>query len=272
MNRRFSRFAGGLRVGAKFFEHEDAVSAAPPAPRGLVDRMSDLANPAIDVTRVHPAIVPFFEDTGSLELHIRSRWRFPFSIWWRFLMRPILRFIGQFVLPNPEGRIATRVFGLDRERDGRGDPRAVIREYIDTADAGYVMQVVAYATWEQTEGSRMMSATFPLPGGHIAGFLRLDEIGKDDEGRIAVELTSRRRDRDDAGIWFVIAGSFGVPLPLGERLQLWGADMACAPREIDRETLPGTTMVGRHEQRLFGVRLVTHDYCFRPRKDRDAPP
>jgi hypothetical protein len=40
--------------------------------------------------------------------------------------------------------------------------------------------------------------------------------------------------------------------------------MECAPRDIDRGVLEGATIIGRHEQRFFGVRLVTHDYCFRP--------
>jgi hypothetical protein len=259
---RFSRFAGGLRVGADFFEREGALTAALPSPRGLVDRMEDLAHPGVDVTRVHPAIVTFFEDTAALELHIKSRWRFPFSLGWRFMLRPILRWIGQFTLPVTEGRIATRVLGLDRERDGRRDPRGVIREYTDTADAGRVMQVVAYATWEQAGGARIMSCTFPVPGGHVAGFLRLDPIGADDEGRIAVELTSRRH-HDTAGIWFVIR-AVALRLPLGERLQLWAAGMANAPHDIDQARLPGATIVGRHEQRFFGVRVVTHDYLFRP--------
>src|SRR5918912_608230 len=45
----------GLRVGADFFGGRGALSPTE-TPRGLVDRMADLANPGIDVTRVHPAI------------------------------------------------------------------------------------------------------------------------------------------------------------------------------------------------------------------------
>ena len=266
MSPTFSRLGGGLRVGAEFFANRGALRAVKSreAPLGLVDRMADLENPGIDVSRVHPAIAVFFEETSRLELLIRSRWRFPFSIAWR-LFRPVMHWIGQFVLPVTEGRIVTRVLALDTARDGRADARAVIREY---ADDGGVMQVVAYATWEH-EGARYMSAAFPLPGGHIMGVLRLDPIGEDSEGRIAVALTSKAREGDGAGIWYAL-GSFGLRMPLSERIELWAPEMECAPADIDRSALDGATIIARHEQRLFGVRFVTHQYWFRP-LDRALP-
>ena len=230
--------------------------------------MADLANPRLDVARVHPAVAVFFEDTASLDLRIRSRWRFPFSIaWW--LARPILRWIGQLTLPRERGHIATTVFALDPERDGRADVRAVVREYVD---GSAVMQVVAYATWERA-GTRYMSAAFPLPGGHIMGILRLDAIGEDADGRLAVALTSTKHDGDDAGIWYALGSSgFALPIPLGERLALWAPEMECAPKDIDADVRVGATIVGRHEQRLFGVRLVTHDYGFRPLASVESTP
>lgn len=256
---RFARFRGGLRVGADYFARVGALGGeGSTTPRGLVDRMSDLANPHIDVARVHPAIAAFFEDTASLELHVRSHWRFPISLVWR-LVRPIMQWVGQFVLPLREGRIATRILALDPARDGRSDARAVIREY---SDGGAVMQVVAYATWEKG-GARFMSATFPLPGGHVAGILRLDRLAEDSEGRLAVVLTSASRAGDGAGIWYVL-GSLGLRAPLGERISLWAAGTDCAPAGIDPAVLEGTTLLGRHEQRAFGVRFVTHEYWFRP--------
>lgn len=261
MRPRFSRLSGGLRVGDDFFARRGALAAGNEgaAPLGLVDRIADLAHPAIDVARVHPAIVVFFERTGSLELLIRSHWRFPFSIAWR-VFRRVMRAIGQFVLPLDEGRILTRVFAIDAARDGRADARGVVRSYAD-ADGG-AMQVVAYATWAR-DGARYMSAAFPLPGGHVAGILRLDPHGEDEDGRIGVALTSRAKDGDDAGVWFVV-GPLAFPSPLHERLELWAAGMPCAPRELDPAVFAGTTIVGRHEQRLFGVRFVTHHYWFRP--------
>ena len=260
---RFARFRCGLRVGADYFTRERALARdASSPPRGLVDRLSDLSNPEIDVTRVHPAIAVFFEDTASLELHVRSHWRFPFSLAWR-VVRPIMQWIGQFALPLREGRIATRILALDPARDGRSDARAVIREY---AGSGAIMQVVAYATWEHA-GARYMSATFPLPGGHIAGILRLDRLAEDSEGRLAVALTSASRGADAAGIWYVL-GSLGLRAPLGERISLWAAGTDCAPPETDLSVLEGTTIIGRHEQRMFGVRFVTHEYWFRPSVSR----
>lgn len=253
----FSRFAGALRVGADFFARRGALVDRGPAPRGLVDRLTDLSNPGIDVTRVHPAIAAFFEDTSRLELLVRSEWRFPFSIGW-LVFRWFMRLVGQFVLPAREGRIVTRVAALDTSRDGRADARAVIRTY---AHDESVMQVVAYATWARAD-ARYMSAAFPMPLGQIAGILRLDAIGVDDEGRLAVALTSARRGGDDAGVWFVI-GPFSFRAPLEERLELWAPGMPGVPAELAGDALPGATIVGRHVQRLFGIRFVTHRYWFR---------
>lgn len=255
---RFSRLSAGLRVRPTFFEEKDARAERVPAPRGLVDTMAELANPGVDVSRVHPDVARFFEDTASLELHIVSRWRSPFTIVWWFL-RPIMTFLGQFVLPRREGRILTRVFAIDAEKDGRPGARGVIRSY---AESGRTMQVAAYATSANGE-TRFMNAAFPMFGGQLTGLLRLDAIGEDDEGRLAVGVSSRARAGDGAGIWFVLGG-VALRLPLEERLDLWAPAMSCAPSPIDLAVLEGTTIVGRHEQRLFGVRLVTHEYWFRP--------
>lgn len=229
-----SRLRGTLRIGARWldrFRNDREV-------HGIVDRIDDWSNPGIDVGRVHPNVVAFFERTDSLDLHIESRWRFPFSVaWW--LARPFMRWIGQFVLPIGEADIETRVFGL--EDDGRTGPRAVIRTYAN----GDPMQVVAYAT-----DHGYMNAAFPLPFGHLTGVLRLEPYEGD-----GVVLTSARRG-DHTGVWFVI---FGVPIrvPFGERFYLWAGD--------DRDAL----ICGRHEQYFCGIRIVTHRYWF---FDRALPP
>lgn len=211
---------------------------------------------------MHPAIVSFFEDTGALELLVQSRWRFPFSVVW-FFARPIMRWIGQLVLPRRTARIATELYALDPAVDGRADARAVIRTYA----SGEPFQVVGYATWERA-GIRYMSASFPLPLGSTNGILRLDPLPGDGHF-VAVALTSERRG-DDAGIWFVV-GPLAFRAPLAERLELFAPGMPGAP-DVDPELLPGATILGRHEQRLFGIRFVTHRYGFRPRAARRAAP
>jgi hypothetical protein len=255
VSRRFSRLGGGLRIGGDFFARRGAVIDGP-APRGVVDAVADLAHPGIDVTRIHPAIVAFFEDTTALELHVESRWRFPLTWLWP-LFRRFMRAVGQFVLPLAEGRILTRGLCLDVDRDGRPDARAMIRSY---ADSGEVMQAVAYATWE-ADGVRYMSASFPLPGGQVAGLLRLDALEADDEGRIACALESRRRG-DRAGLWLLFGG-LALPAPFRERLRLWAAGASNAPAELDPARFAGASIVALHDQWLFGFRFVTHRYWFR---------
>lgn len=261
-----SRLRGGVRVGPDFFARAGALvdRESRPAPRGIVDRMADYANPGIDTSRVHPAIVRFFEDTASLALHVESHWRFPASLAWR-LLRRVMRAVGQFVLPERSADILTRVFAIDTSVDGRDDARAVVRTYEGT---GEVMQVVSYATWQRDDAA-YMSAAFPLPGGQIAGVLRLDPIAEDDGGRLAVALTSTTRD-DDAGVWLAL-GPLALRAPLGERLELWAVGAHVAPSELDAGAVPGATIVGRHEQRLFGVRFVTHHYWFSPLDRAPSP-
>lgn len=261
----FSRLRGGLRIGGDFFERCGAAVTAERVPTGVVDRIADLRSASLDTSRVHPAIVRFFEDTSALALHIRSEWRFPFSLGWQCFRR-FMRWIGQFVLPVDDARIATRTFALDAALDGRADVRGLVRTYADT---GEVMQAVAYATWERS-GTRYMSAAFPMPGGHVAGFLRLDAIGEDADGRLAVALTSARRDGDDAGVFFVL-GPLALRSPLGERLELWAPGMAGAPLAAAPDGIPEPTILGRHEQRLFGVRFVTHYYWFWPGHAAETP-
>lgn len=274
---------GGLRLGPAWFERRGLLARPPPEPppRGLADTLADLENPALDTGRVHPAIVRFFDDPGGLSLHIESRWRGPFGVVWRWFLRPLLGWVGQFYLPAREGEIVTRVFAIDRAADGRADARGVVRSYANGPDAGRVMQVVSYATFSRgglrgPTVTRYMSATFPLPAGQIAGLLRLDPNGADEEGKLAIALSSARQ-ADDAGVYFVLFGRLPVRLPLGEKLALWAAGSKLAPADLDAARIAGTTLVGRHEQRLCGVRLVTHDYWFRPvektpdRTDRGAP-
>ncbi|MBK6460813.1 MAG: hypothetical protein IPF92_07365 [Myxococcales bacterium] len=262
-----SRFSGGLRVGATFFDERGALADpgdagdGADAPRGVVDRIAELAGPGLAPERVHPAITAFFEDTASLDLYVRSEWRFPRL--WR-LVRPILRAIGQFVLPVHEAHIRTRVVRLAEGRDGRDAARAVLRTY---AGSGEVMQAVAYATLTRGD-ERFMSAAFPMPGGHVLGILRLEAVTTSEVGEIVcVALTSEpaaSRGRGPVGVWLVLAG-LAVRSPFGERLAL------SAPRDpeeaADWDATRGVrfSLVGRHEQSFLGLHFVTHRYGFAPR-------
>ncbi len=232
-----------------------------PPPRGMIERLTDLAHPGLDVSLVHPAVAAFFEDTAGLELLVRSRWHFPFSVAWRML-RPLMRALGQFALPLAEARIKSRVACLDSAKDGRPGARGVVRSYVH---GGEVMQVIAYATWTRATSS-FLSAAIPLPGGQLAGLLRLDPTDEDDQNRVAVALTSVSRNADDAGVWMVL-GRVAFRSPFTERLALWPPGMKGAPPELDPAVFPGTSLVGEHEQRIFGVRFATHRYWFRPTRE-----
>lgn len=249
---RFSRIAGGWRVGADFFARA-GLAAQDAAPRGLVARLEDLAPPGLDCARVPAEVRAFFEDTGSLELWVRSRWRGPWRRLWPWLRRA-LGLVGQLRLPLDTARVRTRMVALDGAREGRGDARGVVRT---DADTGEVFQVFAYGV-ARVGGAPRMSVAIPLPLGHLAALLRLE--APPGEGAPTLALTSRRASPDDpSGIWFVTrAGS--VPMPLEETLSFWRAGSPGAPTGLP---WPDATLAARHEQRLFGRAVVEHTYAFR---------
>lgn len=254
-----SRLRGALRVGDDYFARRGLTRAADVAPRGVVDRLDDLARPDVDVARIDPAIVPFFTDTASLRFVAESRWHGLAALLWP-AVRAALWCVGQFVLPLRRATVRTEVLALDAARDGRPDARGVIRRY----DDGSVMQVVAYATYAR-DGARWMSASFPLPGSALCGHLRLVATGETHDGHLTVALTSRPADARDvtSGVRLAV-GPWSLRLPLGETLSFWPASSSARPTSLDPARVRGATLVAEHAQTLFGLRFATHRYWFIP--------
>lgn len=248
---RFSRIAGGLRIGGDFFERAGLASGAP-APRGLVGRVEELADARVDMARVPDEVRPFFEDPASLQLSVRSRWSPWARVAWR-LARAVMRAVGQLVLPVERATVRARMVALDGAREGRLDARGVVRTYEDT---GEVFQVFAYGV-SNVDGSPRMSVAIPLPGGHLAGLLRLETA----DG--AVALTSRGAS---AGVWFVTPWC-SLRLPLEETLRFWSARDPAAAVSAEGRPWSDVSLVALHEQRLFGAVVVAHWYAFRPRRE-----
>jgi hypothetical protein len=255
----FSKVRGGLRIGKTFFARRGLVSTLKDSarPRGVVDTMSALAHPGMDPARVHPDVAVFFTDTESLELFVRSTWRFPFSLLW-LLYRPIFKLIGQFVLPRHTAQIHTQVLPMNTAADGRDDARIVLRTYQHTGDT---MQAVAYATWQRGQ-TRFMSAAFPLPFCQLTGLLRLDPASEGAGNDAGVTLTSRSQRGDDAGVYMVV-GPLAFRTPFSERFSLWPASSSVVSNEAYEK--PSATIIGVHEQYFLGLHVVTHHYWFRPR-------
>jgi len=184
------------RIGPQFFDAQRVEGEA----RGIVASVAEYGLDGVD-----PVVAAFFEDTASLELTIRSEWRWPFSWLWR-VGRRVMRWNGQFVYPLREGTIVTRVFPI-------AGKRAVIRTYVD----GGAMQSVAYDVWRGN-----MRAWFPLPGGGIRGVLAPSQTER------GVMLSSKPRG---AGVWLVI-GPLAIPAPLGEVFELWPEDGVLVGRHV----------------------------------------
>jgi hypothetical protein len=250
-----SKLRAWFSVGAGFFERTCIDRAAPP-PLGIVDDVSVLSRRGLDATRIHPDVVAFFERTGDLELLIVPDWQPGFRNLVR-LYRWLADRIGQLRPPLRRERIRTLMVPLLEGADGRPGARGVLRLYQD----GSAMQVLSYAV-HQRAGTGYLSVAFPFPCACLLGVLRLDAIGEDAAGRLSVELTSERRDGDEAGVWAVV-GPLRVRLPLGETMKIWSA--AGEGHRVDAIVLPGSTVVSLHEQRLFGRPVVRFTYWLRPR-------
>lgn len=196
----------------------------------------------------------FFEDPAALELRIRSRWQGAFRYAWR-VMRVAMRAVGQLVMPLDVASVRATMVCLDGAREGRGDARGVVRTHEDT---GEVFQVFAYGV-AVIEGAPRMSVAIPLPGGHLAGLLRLDA-----EGARATLTTRRASKGDPAGVWFVTPW-WSLRLPLEETLRFWSARDPEAPADARDGAWSEVAFVARHEQRLWGALVVEHTYAFRRR-------
>ncbi len=250
---RFSRIVGGIRVGGDFFERAGLTAAEPP-PKGLVGRVEELVGRDVDVRAFPEEVRAFFEDPASLELRIRSRWRGGFRLAWR-VMRVVMRAIGQLVLPVDVASVRARMVSLDGAKEGRRDARGVVRT---CEEGGEVFQVFAYGV-SVIDGDARMSVAIPLPGGHIAGLLRLSMEGS------AVTLGTRPRAAGDpSGVWFVTPW-WSLRLPLEETLRFWSARDPAAPVAPGDRAWPDVSFVAVHEQRLWGALVVEHTYAFRPR-------
>lgn len=251
---RFSRIAATLYVGVDFFHRAGLSRDDVPAPRGLVDRFEQLCPPSLDTARLPASVRAFFEDTASLDLHIRTRWHPLARLFWT-VGRLVMRAVGQLCLPLDTAHVRTKMIALDGAREGRDDVRGVVRS---TVDDGRVFQVFAYGVTEA-----MMSVAIPLPLGHLAGLLRVELSG---DGR-AVTLTSQRDDGAlPTGVWYVTR-YFALPMPLGETLRFWSADDPDAPIAAGDRAWPDATLVALHTQTLFGLTVVKHTYTFRPLRE-----
>ena len=259
----FSRLAAGLHVGARFFadrglERTPSPPSAPP--RGLVDALDELAHPGNTPAAVAPAIRAFYERTHDHALVVRPRWRAGFRTGARLFAR-LARRTGQLQLPVTAERgdegITSRIVAIEPTEDGRPSPRAWIRTFAD----GRAMYVAAYAT-HVTAATAYMNIAFPLPGGHLASILRLDNVAGTDGG---VVLSTRTGG--DAGIW-LCARAFGrtwpLRLPLAETIAVWTRDDPAAPAELRALAPPGATSIARHDLWLCGVHYLTLDYAMTP--------
>lgn len=254
----FSESAARHHVGPNFFYEIGAIDAGRDV-RGLTDSLDVFRRIDFPTERVHPAIRAFYEDTEAHDLEVIPHWTPGF----RFLYRGFRRFaqrINQNDFPLLDGspsRIDNKVLALKGDRTGL---RAWIRTYADRPERA--MYVAEYHTHRFGDVT-YMDIAFPYPGGNLASILKPNPIDVHSDV-LGFELTTRDGgDRGDAGIWFATRRG-PIRLPLQERIDVWEPTMRGVPESL-RNPPKGTTVVARHELRMFGLRYLVLDYLIAPR-------
>jgi hypothetical protein len=137
--------------------------------------------------------------------------------------------------------------------------RAWIRTYSETPDRA--MYVAEYST-HCFRDVAYMDIAFPFPGGNLASILRPNPIDVGEE-HLGFQLTTRDGDAPgDAGIWFATRRG-PIRMPLQETIDVWAPGMRGVPEALQDPPV-GTTVVARHELRMFGLRYLFLDYLITP--------
>jgi hypothetical protein len=241
---------GGWFVGPDFFDRSGAIDTDRVV-RGQLGSLDDFGHRSFEPSRVHPAVRDFYENTAAYELHVEPDWHVPFRIGGRIFAVIARRMLGNLELPtergaNPDDLVATRLFGVRADRDGRagGMPRGYVRTL---ASGGSVRAnyVAVYSTHVTASGETLLSSAFPLPFSSLLGVLRFDDGPPARAGSLT--LSSRPRAGEgpsDEGMFLVTALLPPLRLPVNEQLEVW----------FDGE------LRARHDVHVLGLHAFTLSY------------
>ncbi|MEM9193967.1 MAG: YndJ family transporter [Myxococcota bacterium] len=263
----FSRLRSRGVVGPRFLERQRLLVDRTPRPRGLLDRLDELAHDGLDAAEVAPEIRAFYERTEEFDLRVIPDWQFGFRTGgkiWHWLSG----WVGQTHLPVNQGStsqeigplrrlrrqnpIVSRIVAIDDTEDGRERVRGWVRTY---ADKGKAMYIAAYATHRHRRVP-YMNIAFPMPLGNLASILRMDPLGR--EGGVILRTWDPTPGAGDAGIWFSTPW-IAFKLPLRESIEVLTPAMRDVPSDL-RDVPSGTSLVARHDLWLFGIKYLTLDY------------
>ncbi len=235
-------------IGPEFFDRVRAIDASREV-CGQLASLDAFAHVGFSPDKVDASVRSFYERTAEYTLVVTPNWHRPFrtgGIAFAWFAR---HFLGQLELPTrsqENDTVATRVFAVRDDIDGRSDVRGYVRTYLDGSvpRANYV---ASYST-HRTGGRVLLSCAFPLPFACLVGVLRF-ENGDHTDGLL---LTSRPLDDEsalDEGM-FLMTPLGPMRLPVDEQLDVW-------PGEGEG------TVRARHRVRVFGLRAFTLDYAIR---------
>ncbi|RME22901.1 MAG: hypothetical protein D6798_14675 [Deltaproteobacteria bacterium] len=244
------------RLRARGVVDEALFGSGPATPRGLSDSLAAYARPDLDVGRLHPDVIAFYEQTADFDLDVRGDWHVPFRLAGRLWADGIARAMGQLGLPAPGtvlqgAALTSRIVDVDDARDGRSGVRGWVRRWRDT---GRPLYLAAYAEHVR-DGVRVMNIAFPLPGGNLTSVLHLSHDDTEAPGGIVLSSRSDDGGGGQPGIYLVFGGH-GHRLPMDESIHVWPETSPAAD---------GTCLRARHHMWLLGMEFLTLDYRIRRR-------
>jgi hypothetical protein len=233
-------------IGPDFFERMRAVDPHREV-GGQLASLDAFAHTSFAPHRVRRDVRAFYERTSEYTLHVTPHWHHPFRLGGVAFAWFARHVVGQLELPTvPDDAevVATRLFAIRDELDGRSDVRGYVRTY-GVGSSQRANYVAAYST-HRTPQRLLLSCAFPLPFSSLLGVLRFEDGER--EGSLA--LTSRPSPGEgprDEGM-FLVTRLGPLRLPVDERLEVW-ADAGDG------------SISARHRVRVFGLAAFTLDYA-----------
>ncbi|WP_169891198.1 YndJ family protein [Litchfieldia alkalitelluris] len=198
--------------------------------KGLVDQLKSY-EPDIDVKKLSPSIVDFYENTKDYRLFTQVKW-LPWFMPFAGGYRLISKITKQINLPltSREVEMTGDILSIDDKIDGRNETRAWIRKI------GEEVSFVALYSSHKEDGYTYMNIALPLPWSSMIGILKLEQVGKD------LCLTSKV---PNTGIFLAVKNNI-LRLPLSEEFYV---------HEEEEGVLKAT-----HKMWIFSVPFLTIDY------------
>lgn len=171
---------------------------------GLIPCFDDLNLSKIELERLSPAIIDFYEHSSDYELSIQTQWNVPFNFFGSLLNKLFSRRIHQLYIPNSNNDwhpIRSEFIQIIHPQSKEIKYTIWLRTIAST---GQVVLVGFYELSALPSGKMAIKATFPLPNGNTTSFF-IPNVGEDG----SLILKSKGTQLGASGFYFVTKDTQG---------------------------------------------------------------